>query len=62
MFAIQFIRGEYKKPEEYKEFIDNPAEFIHNKVLPRACVNLSKPGSAQYAYTLTKLARKQLTI
>jgi len=52
---FQFIGGEYMKPEEYKKLIDNPVEFIHSTILPRACENLSKPGSAQYAYTIAKL-------
>ncbi|RLE57924.1 MAG: hypothetical protein DRJ40_01590 [Thermoprotei archaeon] len=53
---FQFIGGEYMKPEEYKYLIENPVEFIHNTILPRACENLSKPGSAQHAHTIAKLA------
>jgi len=52
---FQFIGGEYMKPEEYKELIENPLEFIHNAILPRVCKNLSKPGSALYAQTVAKL-------
>jgi uroporphyrinogen-III decarboxylase len=53
---FQFIGGEYMKPEEYRKLIENPIEFIHSSVLPRACENLSKPGSPQYAHTIAKLA------
>ena len=52
---FQFIGGEFMKPEEYGKLIENPIEFMHSTILPRACENLSKPGSAQYAHTIAKL-------
>lgn len=44
----QFPGGEYMKPEEYKQFIENPVEFMHSVILPRVCEGLGKPGSAQW--------------
>lgn len=44
----QFRGGEFMKPEEYKQFIEKPIEFIHNVILPRACPGLGAPGSTQW--------------
>ncbi len=32
---FQFVEGEYMRAEEYDEFLDNPADFIMRKYLPR---------------------------
>jgi len=47
-FHPQFRGGEFMKPEEYKQFIENPIEFIHGTILPRACPGLGTPGSPQW--------------
>jgi uroporphyrinogen-III decarboxylase len=44
----QFRGGEFMRPEEYKKLIENPVEFIHSTILPRACPGLGKPGTAQW--------------
>jgi hypothetical protein len=44
----QFRGGEFMEPEEYKKLIENPVEFIHSTILPRACPGLGKPGTAQW--------------
>ena len=44
----QFLGGEFMKPEEYKKFIENPIEFIHSTILPRAAPGLGLPGSLQW--------------
>jgi len=53
--SLQFIGGEYMKPEEYKYLIENPIDFINEKILPRACLNLEKPGSQKTNATLLRL-------
>jgi uroporphyrinogen-III decarboxylase len=44
----QFLGGEFMKPEEYKKLIENPVEFVHSTILPRACPGLGTPGSSQW--------------
>lgn len=44
----QFRGGEFMHPDEYKKLIENPVEFVHNTILPRACPGLGKPGSSQW--------------
>ncbi|MEM0368577.1 MAG: uroporphyrinogen decarboxylase family protein [Desulfurococcaceae archaeon] len=51
---FQFIGGEFMSPDEYDKFTEDPLSFINEVLLPRVCVNLSKPGVARYA-TLAKL-------
>ena len=51
----QFPGGEYMKPEEYKKLIENPVEFVHSTILPRACPGLGKPGSPQWNGALIRL-------
>ncbi|MEM0002168.1 MAG: uroporphyrinogen decarboxylase family protein [Desulfurococcaceae archaeon] len=50
----QFIGGEFMKPEEYRKLIDNPVEFMHNTILPRACPGLGTPGTPQWNGTLVR--------
>ena len=38
---FQFLEGEYMKPEEYDEFLDDPTDFTLRKFLPRAFQNLT---------------------
>ncbi|MEM2704007.1 MAG: uroporphyrinogen decarboxylase family protein [Candidatus Bathyarchaeia archaeon] len=45
----QFPGGEYMKPEEYKKLIENPVEFIHNTILPKACPGLGYPGTSKWS-------------
>jgi hypothetical protein len=43
--TYQFVEGEYMKPDEYPHFLDNPADFIIRRYLPRtyrACEILEK--------------------
>ncbi|MDK6028783.1 uroporphyrinogen decarboxylase family protein [Ignisphaera sp. 4213-co] len=44
----QFLGGEFMKPEEYKQLIDNPVEFMNQVILPRVCEGLGKPGSSKW--------------
>jgi uroporphyrinogen-III decarboxylase len=44
----QFRGGEFMKPEEYGKFIEDPVEFIHDTILPRACPGLGEPGSSRW--------------
>lgn len=52
---FQFIGGEFMKPDEYDELINNPADFIADKILPRVCTNLGKPGTPRYVNALIRL-------
>jgi hypothetical protein len=51
---LQFIGGEFMKPEEYDELIERPVEFIIGTILPRVCRNL-ETTSLQSMVTLTRL-------
>lgn len=51
----QFIGGEYMKPEEYDQLIEDPIHFISETILPRVCRNLEQPGSAQALATMARL-------
>lgn len=51
---FQFIGGEFMSPEEYGKFTEDPVGFVNEVLLPRVCVNLSKPGVTRYA-ALAKL-------
>ncbi len=53
---FQFIGGEYVEPEEYRQLIEGPIDFVNSVVLPRACENLSKPGSALYVKSIARFA------
>ncbi|MEM2213675.1 MAG: uroporphyrinogen decarboxylase family protein [Candidatus Nezhaarchaeales archaeon] len=44
----QFRGGEFMEPKEYKKLIENPVEFLHCVILPRACPGLGAPGSPQW--------------
>jgi len=51
----QFLGGEFMKPEEYKQLIDDPVKFVHDVVFPRACPGLGKPESPQWNGTLIRI-------
>lgn len=55
---FQFLGGEYMKPEEYKQLIETPLDFINSVILPRACENLAKPGSALYVKTIARFVQE----
>jgi len=59
----QFIGGEFMKPEEYKQFIEDPVEFIHSTILPRVAPGLGKPGTVQWtgAWTRIGMAMQKIT-
>jgi hypothetical protein len=38
--TYQFVEGEYMKPEEYRDFIDDPTGFFINKYFPRIAGSL----------------------
>lgn len=44
---FQFIEGERMKSDEYDLLIDNPAEFLVERVLPRAFNEMEEPGSVR---------------
>lgn len=52
---FQFIGGQFMEVEEYSKFSDDPVTFINEVVLPRACINLEKPGSPGANAALIKL-------
>jgi len=43
------------EPKEYKHLIENPVEFVHQVILPRACPGLGKPGSSQWNGALIRI-------
>lgn len=51
----QFRGGEFMRPEEYKQLIENPVGFIHSVILPRACPGLGAPGSPQWSGAWIKI-------
>jgi hypothetical protein len=44
---FQFIGEEYMKADEYDQLIDDPKQFIAEKLLPRSLRSLEHPGSAK---------------
>ncbi|MEM2727772.1 MAG: uroporphyrinogen decarboxylase family protein [Candidatus Bathyarchaeia archaeon] len=53
--SFQFIGGEFLKPEEYEQFIDNPIKFMAEVIVPRAHETLEKPGSPEAMAALIRL-------
>lgn len=52
---FQFLGGKFMEPEEYGKLIEDPVDFVVSIILPRACLNLEKPGTASYTQTLIRL-------
>ncbi|MEM1878262.1 MAG: uroporphyrinogen decarboxylase family protein [Desulfurococcaceae archaeon] len=50
----QFVGGTFMEPNEYKKLAENPVEFIHNVILPRACPGLGTPGTTHWNGTLIR--------
>lgn len=53
--VFQFIGGQFMEVKEYSKFFDNPAAFINEVILPRACTSLEKVGSPEANAALIRL-------
>ncbi|MEM2394611.1 MAG: uroporphyrinogen decarboxylase family protein [Candidatus Bathyarchaeia archaeon] len=53
--SFQFIGGEFLKPDEYDQFIDDSVKFMAEVVVPRAHDALRKPGSPEAMAALIKV-------
>ncbi|MEM1539251.1 MAG: uroporphyrinogen decarboxylase family protein [Candidatus Bathyarchaeia archaeon] len=52
--SFQFIGGEFLKPEEYDQFIEDPVRFIAEVAVPRAHLSLEKPSSPEAMAAIIK--------
>jgi len=51
----QFWGGTFMEVNEYEELAQDPIKFSAEKILPRTCRNLEKPGTSEYMATMFKL-------
>ncbi|GEM_PF-174904 len=54
----QFIGGEFMRPDEYKQLIEKPIDFLNEVIIPRVFESLSNPRSPRAIAALIKAGRE----